>query len=230
MKQDIYKIENSIEKVLKGKNTFFLYQNELNKVIRKLKKDEYKIYYPYKDSEKVILYFDNIPRVSLFKIHSYEKLRHQDILGSILGLNISSNYLGDIIVDNDNYYFYIIDGLKEYIKNNLSNIGRSSVTLEEIDLDVLKDYERKYEEKNIIVSSLRIDNVLSKIIGTNREDILKKIRDKEVILNGDILVKPTYIVKENDIFSVRKFGKFKFVSVVNYTKKNNYVILYLKYV
>ena len=230
MKQDIYKIENSIEKVLNGKNTFFLYQNELKRVIQKLKKDNYKIYYPYKDSEKVILYFDTIPRVCLFKINSYEKIRHQDILGSILGLNISPNYLGDIIVDKENYYFYIFDGLKEYIKNNLTTIGRSSVILEEIDIDYLKDYERKYEEKNIIVSSLRIDNVLSKIIGTNREDILKKIKDKEVILNYDILVKPSYIIKENDIFSVRKFGKFKFISVVNYTKRNNYVILFLKYV
>ena len=60
------------------------------------------------NNQKVILYTKDMPKVSLFKINSYKKLRHQDILGSILSLNISSSYLGDIIVDNDNYYFYVI--------------------------------------------------------------------------------------------------------------------------
>ena len=110
MKQNIYKIENSIEKVLNGKNTFFLDQNELKKILPKLKNKSYNIYYPYKDSEKVVIYYDKVPNIALFKIASYDKLRHQDILGSIMALNISSNYIGDIIIDGENYYFYIFEG------------------------------------------------------------------------------------------------------------------------
>ena len=62
------------------------------------------------------------------------------------------------------------------------------------------------------------------------KSILTKIKDKEVILNYEVLIKPYYTVRENDIFSVRKYGKYKFVKVVNYTKKNNYIIEYLKYI
>lgn len=230
MKKDIYKIDNSVEKIICGKNTLFLDANEFKLVISKLKKKDYKIYYPYKDSEKVILYVNDIPKVSLFKINSYIKLRHQDILGSILSLNISSNYLGDIIIYNDNYYFYIMSDLSNFIKDNLNMIGNNKVSIEELDLSLLQDYERKYEELDIIVSSLRIDTVISRIIKTNREEVINKIKDKEIILNYEILNKNSYILKENDIFSIRRYGKYKFIGIINNTKKNNLVIKCYKYI
>ena len=147
-----------------------------------------------------------------------------------MNLGISSSYLGDIIIDNDNYYFYIISTLDNFIKDNLNKIGSKFITLEKIDIKLLESYERKYEENEIIVSSLRIDNVISKIINTNRKEVLNKIKEKQVILNYDILTKNEYVLKENDIFSIRKHGKYKFVSVVNNTKKNNLVIKYLRYI
>lgn len=230
MKTNYYKIDNTIEKIFDDKYTLFLDEKELSEVKSKLKKHKYNIYYPYKDSEKVILYTDQLPSISLIKITSFNKLRHQDILGSLLSLNISKDYFGDIIVDNDNYYFYVFSNIKDYVINNLISIGKYKVTLEEIDLLRMADYERKYEKKEIIVSSLRIDNVLAKIIGTNRENILSKIKNKEVILNYEVLNKGSYILKENDIFSVRKYGKYKFANVINNTKKGNLIILYLKYI
>ncbi len=229
MKTDIYKIENSIEKLLNGKSTFFLDQKEYKLVTGHLKKSNYKEYLPYKDSEKVILYTSKIPKVCLFRIKSYEKLRHQDILGSILSFNISPSYLGDIIVLEDYSYFYILEELSEFIKNNLLYIKNNKIELEELDLEEMANYERKYEKYEKIVSSLRIDNVISKIVGTNRDEVLDKIKDKEIILNNEILTKPTYILKENDTFSIRRVGKFKYVGIVNHTKKDNLIIKYLKY-
>ncbi len=229
MRKDIYKIDNSVEKILNGKNTLFLDVNEFKLVASKLKKKDYNVYYPYKDSEKVILYVKSIPKVTLFKIKSYSKLRHQDILGAILSLNISSSYLGDIIIDNDNYYFYIISDLSDFIKNNLNIIGNTKVLLEEIDLTLLENYERKYKELETIVSSLRIDTVISRIIKINREEVINKIKNKEVLLNHEVLTKNSYILKENDIFSIKRYGKYKYIDIVNNTKKNNLVIKYLQY-
>lgn len=230
MKTDIYKINNSIEKLLEKKHTYFLDQKEYKQVIFKLKKYDYEVYLPYKTSEKVILYVNEEPKVTLFKINSYEKLRHQDILGTLLGLNISASYIGDIIIDNDNYYFYILSSLKLFIKDNLNMIGKNHVTIEEIDLSVLKNYERKYEEYQLIVSSLRIDNVVSKIIKTNRTTVIDKMKNKEIIVNYEVLTKGSYVLKENDVFSIRKYGKYKFIGIVNNTKKDNLIIKYLKYI
>lgn len=229
MKNDVYKINNIVEKVLSGRATNFLDQREFKLVTSKLKKKNYNIYSPYKTSEKVILYTNELPIVSLYKINTYEKLRHQDILGSVLGLNILSSYVGDIIIEGDNYYFYIISDMDGFIKDNLNVIGNKHVSIEKINLDTLKDYERKYAEYEVVVSSLRIDNVISRIINTNRKLVCDKVKNKEIIINYEVLTRNSYVLKEDDVFSIRSYGKYKFIGVVNSTKKNNLVIKYLKY-
>lgn len=230
MKSDVYKINNAVEKIKTGKNTQFLDGRELKIVTGKLKKNEYNVYYPYKDSEKVMLYTGKVPKVKLFKIYTVENIRHQDILGSLFALNIDSSYFGDIVLYNDYYYVFVSEDLALYIKDNLKMVGNKKVSLEEVDLSVLDNYERKYEEKEIIVSSLRIDNIISGIINTSRKVALDKIKNKEVVVNYDVMNKNSYILKENDIFSIRRYGKYKFVGIVKSTKKNNFIIRYLKYI
>lgn len=230
MKSDVYKINNAVEKIKTGKNTQFLDIRELKIVTGKLKKSEYNVYYPYKDSEKVMLYTGKVPKVKLFKIYTVENIRHQDILGSLFALNIDSSHFGDIVFYNDYYYVFVSDDLALYIKDNLKMVGNKKVSLEEVNLDVLDNYERKYEEKEMIISSLRIDNVVSGIINTSRKVALDKIKNKEVVVNYDVMNKNSYILKENDIFSIRRYGKYKFVGIVKSTKKNNFIVRYLKYI
>lgn len=230
MKSDIYKINNAVEKIKSGNNTLFLDQREYKLVTSKLKKHEYKVYYPYKDSEKVMLYTGNIPIVKLFKINTAEKIRHQDILGSLFALNIDSSFVGDIVLYNGDYYVYIENNLSTYIKDNLNIIGNKKVVLEEVSLDVLKDYERKYEENEMIVSSIRIDSIVSSIIKSSRSKAIEKMKNKEVIVNYEVMSKNSYLLKENDIFSIRRYGKYNFVGIVKSTKKDNYIVKYLKYV
>lgn len=230
MKSNVYKINNAVEKIKTGKNTQFLDGRELKIVTGKLKKNEYNVYYPYKDSEKVMLYTGKVPKVKLFKIYTVENIRHQDILGSLFALNIDSSYFGDIVLYNDYYYVFVSEDLALYIKDNLKMVGNKKVSLEEVDLSVLDNYERNYEEKEIIVSSLRIDNIISGIINTSRKVALDKIKNKEVIVNYDVMNKNSYIIKENDIFSIRRYGKYKFVGIVKSTKKNNFIVRYLKYI
>jgi RNA-binding protein YlmH len=230
MKSDVYKINNAVEKIKTGKNTQFLDGRELKIVTGKLKKNEYNVYYPYKDSEKVMLYTGKVPKVKLFKIYTVENIRHQDILGSLFALNIDSSYFGDIVLYNDYYYVFVSEDLALYIKDNLKMIGNKKVSLEEVDLSVLDNYERKYEEKEMIVSSLRIDNVVSGIINTSRKVALDKIKNKEVVVNYGVMNKNSYILKESDIFSIRRYGKYKFVGIVKSTNKNNFIVRYLKYI
>ena len=214
MKSDIYKINNAVEKIKNGKNTLFLDGREFKLVTAKLKKQEYKIYYPYKDSEKVMLYTGKIPNIKLFKIYTVEKLRHQDILGSLFALNIDSSCFGDIVLYNEYYYMFIIEEMALYVKDNLKLIGKSKVDLEEVHLSTLDNYERAYEEHEIIISSLRIDNVVAAIINSSRSKALDKIKNKEVIVNYEVINKNSYILKQDDIFSIRKYGKYKFIGII----------------
>ena len=58
----------------------------------------------------------------------------------------------------------------------------------------------------------------------------REVKNKEVIVNYDVMNKNSYILKENDIFSIRRYGKYKFVGIVKSTKKNNFIVRYLKYI
>ena len=45
-----------------------------------------------------------------------------------------------------------------------------------------------------------------------------------------VYVTDGYVLKENDTFSIRKIGKFKYIGVVKTTKSNNLIVQVLKYI
>ena len=226
----MYNTKKNVDKLKNGYSTFFLDPNEAREVSKYFKKNEFNVFKPYKDAEKVIFYKDKKPSVVLFKIITKEVFRHQDILGSIFSLNIEKCLFGDVIIDNDNYYFYLLESMKDYFLINFNKIKNSDIELEEIDIDTLKDYERKYKELELIVKSPRIDIVVANLSNTSRSKVKEKFKNKEIILNYNLLTNPSYILKDNDVFSIRHFGKYKFIKTINVTKKNNYVIKLYKYI
>lgn len=226
----MYKIEKYYEKLKNGEPTFFLTPIDVMELKGRLKKNEYKIFKPTKDSEKVLFYNKKEPNICLYEIITNNNLKHQEILGSIFGLNIDESMFGDIIIDNNRYFIFIIDMIEDYFISNFNKIGKYNITLEKLDSDYLKNYERQYEEIELIVTSLRIDTVISRIIHSNRDSIKDKIKNKEIYLNHGLLKKIDYKLREGDIFSIRKFGKYKFIKVANTTKKDNYIILLNKYI
>lgn len=155
----------------------------------------------------------------MYKIISSETLRHQDILGTLFSLNLSIYVYGDIVIDDGNYYLFVLPVISKYLESNLINIRNVPITLEKEDLSVIANYQRKYEKIEIQVSSLRIDVILSKITRLSRNSINEKIKSNEIYLNYNILTNNSYIIKENDIFSIKKYGKYKYNNVVNITKK-----------
>ena len=225
----VYTVEKIVEKVLYSSSTNFVEIKYLNRLKHELKGVNYNIYIPFDSATKIILY-NKMPNVKIYEIKSNIKLRHQDILGTLYSLNISDEMFGDVVIWNNRYFIIILSSIDNYIKSNLTSIKNSKVDLIERDPYYLKDYKQEYEECIIIVPSIRVDVIVSKIINSSRSNALEKIKNGDIYLNYELLTKPTYMLKENDIFSIRKFGKYKFLGEINRTKKGSLVIKYLKYV
>lgn len=225
----IYTVEKIIEKVLYSNSTNFVEIKYLNRVKKELKNVKYNIYEPFVGATKIILY-NKMPNIKIYEIISSNDLRHQDILGTLYSLNISDEMFGDVVIWNNRYFIIILSSIDNYIKSNLTSIKNSKVDLIERDPYYLKDYKQEYEECIIIVPSIRVDVIVSKIINSSRSNALEKIKNGDIYLNYELLTKPTYMLKENDIFSIRKYGKYKFLGEINRTKKGSLVIKYLKYV
>ncbi len=225
----MYKIEKNLNRLYRKEATFFLDPKEQLELAKKLKKEPYQIYKPYPDSEKNIFYIKEEPKVILYEIKSKIPLEHREILGTLFSLNITSELFGDIVITNNHYYIYVLESIAPYIKNNLLLIKNSHIELIEVSLETLKEYHKEYESIEIIASSTRIDTVISRLIQTSRPNIIEKIKNKEIILNYDILKNNSYQLKENDIFSIRRYGKYQYIGIKKETKSKNYIIECKKY-
>ena len=225
----MYTIEKSLNKLKHNQSTFFLDPKEQLELKKKLKKDAYQIYMPYPESEKNIFYTTNKPRIILYEIISKTPLEHREILGTVFSLNITSELFGDIIINNNHYYIYVLEQIAPFIKSNLLRIKNTNIELKEVPLDTLRDYKKEYEKIEIITSSLRIDTVIARLIQTSRPNVIEKMKNKEIILNYDILKNNSYQLKENDVFSIRRFGKYKYIKIIKQTKNSNFIIECHKY-
>jgi RNA-binding protein YlmH len=225
----MYLVEKTINKLNSYGHTFFLKPNELDEVTRHLKKNSYEIYKPYPYSEKNIIYKSRFPEVVLFEIITPTDLRHQDIMGSLYSLQIEDNLFGDIVIRDGHYYVYVLETYRFYFESELKKISNVNIKLNEVPLSTLDDYVPNFEYLKVITSSLRLDSVIARTIKTNRDTVKDLIKDKQVVYNYELLKSPDKLIKENDTFSVRKIGKFKFNRIITNTKKDNLILEILKY-
>ena len=229
MKSNTYNIEKIIDSLYNKGYTNFIVPTDLKLIKGKLNKKEYKIYEPYKDCTKVILYKKIIPEIKLFRIDSKVELRHQDILGTIFSLGLKEDTVGDIVKYQDSFYIFLLPHLVDYFKYNLTDIKNNKIDLIEENILLTENFKQEYIIKQYIVTSLRIDNVISTITNNSRNQILEKFNNKEILLNYEEDIKPTRTLKENDIFSIRRYGKYKFTKVLKTTKKGGFIIEVLIY-
>lgn len=228
MKND-YNIEHIIEDFYKKGYTSFLNPNEYMNVINRLPKKKVNIYKGYIDASKVIIYNNIFPKIVLCKIEFNNSIRHQKVLRELYELGLKDNTFGDIIIDNNIAYIYLLEDMFEYIKYNFELSNIKIISIDSIPLDSLEEYKNNYEEIELLVSSLRIDNVISSLINTSRSLVLDKFKNKEVNLNYNVISKNNIYLKEGDIFSIRRYGKYKYNGVLKETKKGSMVISISKY-
>ncbi len=152
-----------------------------------------------------------------------DNLTHRDFLGSLMGLGIRREVLGDIIISENCGYLFCLDTISEYIIDNLTQVRHTTVKCElteKIPTDVLP----QPENREIIVSSERLDVIVSAIYKMSRSQVLPLFHTEKVFVNGAVKTSPSVTVNVNDKISVRGFGRFIYKGVLRTTKKDRLVI------
>lgn len=225
---DIF-LKNSLERLEKGSFTYFLDEVERKKLESILKKDSYQVFELYPNCEKVIFYKEELPDLILLEVTSKNPLEHRVFLGSLFSFGIDRHVFGDIVILNGVSYVVFLPSVGNMIKNQLTKLGKEKVVVKEVSLSTLKDYEKKYSKIELKVPSMRVDAVLSKLLHVSRSNITEKILNKEILLNYEILQKGTKELKERDILSIRRYGKYRYLGMIGISKKNDYYIEIEKY-
>lgn len=230
-KQTKIEIESIIAKIRRKESTYFLDHKKIETIHNILKKQniEHYIFYPYVGATYGIIHTNEIVNISLLKINSKYPLTHSSIMGSLYRLNLKKEIFGDIIITNNCYYVVVMKHMVDYIIHNTYEIGSNIVVLEECDLKELEGYKPLFETITTTVTSERLDTVIAKIIGTSRNIVDEKFKNKEIVLNYEIATKPGYILKKDDIFSIRRNGKYRYLGIISKSKKDKLVIEYEKY-
>lgn len=192
----------------------------------------------YENAERVVAGFGENVTVGDFPIALLEispvmqkfadRLSHRDFLGALMNLGIKRELLGDIIVKDNIGYLFCLEHIKDYIIGSVDRIKHTTVTVREIESlpDNAVSVPTEYEK---IVSSLRIDAVISAVYNLSRNDSAKLFAQEKVFVNSRQVNSPSYQLKDGDIISLRGFGRFIFDKALRSTKKDRLVISIQKY-
>lgn len=149
------------------------------------------------------------------------KLSHRDFLGSILGLGINRDKIGDILI-HENYAQIIVKSeISSFILISLKKVGNVNVSTEEIRLEDLRLGKIDYKEIFAIISSLRLDTLVSGAWHLSRNDSKKLIESGKTKLNWEPIEKVSKDIEEGDLISAKGYGRFILDSIECTTRKGN---------
>lgn len=172
----------------------------------------------------------DIKDIVCFKIlynKNFLTLTHQNILGSILALNIERNTVGDILPESD--AFFVIGELSEFIRNEFTSIGNQTIELEEIDGSKLERVINLEEHKQFI-DSMRLDLVVARITKQSRINAKIMIENDFIKVNHLVSNKHAKELVKEDIVSIRKHGRFIILDAMGRSKKDKIVLKYGKFI
>lgn len=247
--QILDKIE-MVEKKNKIEYTDFLdlAQIELvQKFINKIKIENYMVYGGFEQAERkmFVIYpekfnsiiveknLTNIVRIIRIELPDdlKGKYTHRDYLGAVIKLGVERKKIGDIIVDNDGADIIVDKDIVKFLSENLGSLTRfskSTITIQNI--QDLRPVEIKKEELEIIVSSMRLDNVISELARCSRNKALDIINMERVFVNFECETKKTKQIKTGDMVTIRGKGRFFIKEIVGQTRSERTVIKVEKFV
>lgn len=155
----------------------------------------------------------------------FVKITHSSILGTLANSGINTDAFGDIITDdNGTWQFFAKKELTDFFEEQVDRIGRTQVKLKPISFKNVIVPEDDSIEKTEIIASMRVDAVLSGISKQSRGQIQKMIDSKLVKLNWHDITDSNIMVKEDDVLSLRHFGRV-LIENVSATRKGKYKVV-----
>jgi RNA-binding protein YlmH len=186
----------------------------------------------YEGSERVRAVFMNpdwgeYERKELFvalkiEASSTETFGHRDVLGSLMGLGIERDTIGDII--ESPAVIVCIPELADYLTDTLAKVGRIPVSLATMALQDLPARVENLTIKTNSVASLRLDAVISSAFGLSRGKAQELISIGRVSLNHEPCQQASKELAEGALLSVRGFGRAKLLEVGGTTRKGRILI------
>ncbi|MCI8478368.1 MAG: RNA-binding protein [Oscillospiraceae bacterium] len=151
-------------------------------------------------------------------------LTHRDFLGAILGLGVTREKVGDLLVGPRSCDILVLPALADYLLLHLEGAGRVKLTCAPLALADLAPPPVKKKEIRDTVATLRLDAVAAAGFSLSRSKAAGAISAGKVQLNYRECVKPDHTVAQGDVISCRGLGKCVVAQAGGQSKKGRILI------
>lgn len=158
-----------------------------------------------------------------------EDLSHRDYLGTLMNLGIERDTIGDMVIRNGEAFIFVSEQIAVFICENVTCVKHTNVRCsccagESVEITP------EFEEIKLILPSLRMDAMVSKLCNLSRNAASGMFAEGRVLVNGRVCPGVSTAVTEGDVIALRGYGKFIFDGTEGETKKGNLVVSVRKYI
>lgn len=158
------------------------------------------------------------------------QLTHRDFLGSLMGMGITREKVGDLLVGKESCDLVVLDSVADFLLQSWCEAGRAKLRISAIGPEELEVPEVRCEEVRDTVMTLRLDAICATGFKMARGKAASLIESGRVQLNWKDCTKPDKVLAEGDVVSARGFGKFEVAQVGGVTKKGRTSLLLKRYI
>ena len=183
-------------------------------------------------SRKIIMFLpdwaeaeDFYDSVSAVKITASDKkiYDHRDYLGSVMGLGLKREVIGDIAVQDGFAIMFCLAEIAPYIKENLTQVAKTSVSCEVLS-GLCEEIKQNYLEIKGTVASCRLDCMIAFLKNVGRTKSAEMLRAGFVKVNAKEVTDTSKMLKPGDVISVRGLGKFIFDGESGVSRKGRSIV------
>lgn len=144
---------------------------------------------------------------------------HRALLGSLMALGMDRAFFGDIIVQEDRAYLYVLPEMAARLPMEWNQAGRATLKVEELpEPPVIQP--PKGNMLRDTVASLRLDSVLASGMKLSRSRAAEIIRQGSVMVDHVPEERVDRLLEPGQLLSIRGFGRVRLTEVGSPTRKD----------
>ena len=158
----------------------------------------------------------------------FGSITHRDVLGAFMGLGLTRDCIGDIIIKDSFVYLFVVNSMEKFVMESLTSAGKMKLSFHRLE-DPLRIPPPEGTFFRGTVSSLRLDALLAEGFRLSRSEAAELVRAGRVKVNHVPVMRTDAQLEAGALLSAAGLGRVQLRSVDGMTKKQRIGVTFFKY-